>query len=300
MNKVLVTGATGFIGSNLVKRLLKDDVEVHIITRIASQVEQSAIKDLPVVIHRHDGTTAGIIRIFQKAQPEVVFHLAAKFVAEHENRDIEELVNGNLLFGVQLLEAMAATGVRQLVNTGTAWQHFEQEAYNPVNLYAATKQAFETLASYYVRTGFLKMITLKLLDTYGPNDPRGKLFALFERVASSGERLKMSLGEQRLGFVYIDDVVDAFVLAGRTVEDLPKGDLTSYTIAPEWLCSLREIAGLYEMVSGKHLNIGWGERPYRRREVMEPYVGTKLPGWEAKVGLVDGIKKCLEGCGFKP
>ncbi|MEG6520879.1 NAD-dependent epimerase/dehydratase family protein [Desulfotomaculum sp. 1211_IL3151] len=293
MNKVFVTGATGFIGSNLVKRLIKNGVEVHIITRAASQIEQSAISALPVVIHRHDGTTAGMIEIFQSAQPEIVFHLAAKFVAEHDSWDIKELLDSNLLLGVQLLEAMAATEVRQLVNTGTVWQHFEQEAYNPVNLYAATKQAFETLAAYYVRVGLLKMITLKLLDTYGPNDPRPKLFTLFKRIASSGERLAMSPGQQRLGFVYIDDVVDAFLLAGQYTKDLSTDEMPSYTIAPDQLYTLREIAALYEMVSSKRLNIGWGERPYRRREVMEPHVDTRLPGWEAKIGLVDGIKRCL-------
>lgn len=293
MSKVLVTGATGFIGSNLVKRLIENDIEVHIITRITSLVEQSAVSGLPVVIHRHDGTTTGMIEIFQAVRPETVFHLAAKFVAEHESRDIAELVDSNLQFGMQLLEAMAATEIRQLVNTGTVWQHFEKEAYNPVNLYAATKQAFEVLAAYYVRIGLMNMITLKLVDTYGPNDPRQKLFALFERAASSGERLKMSPGEQRLGFVYIDDVVDAFLRAGRYANDLPEGELLSYTVAPDRLYSLREIAALYETVSGKRLNIGWGERPYRRREVMEPYCGANLPGWEPKVNLADGIKKCL-------
>ncbi|ACL22191.1 NAD-dependent epimerase/dehydratase [Desulfitobacterium hafniense DCB-2] len=294
MNKVLVTGATGFIGSNLVKRLLKNNLEVHVVTRDRSHVEQSAISDSPVVIHQHDGTTAGMIEIFQAAQPEVVFHLAAKFVAEHESQDINELMDSNLLFGVQLLEAMAVTGVQQLVNTGTAWQHFEQEAYNPVNLYAATKQAFETLAAYYVRTGLLKMITLKLIDTYGPNDPRTKIFTLFKRISLSGERLNMSPGEQRLGLVYIDDVVDAFLIAGQYVEDLTDCEMLSYTVAPERLYSLREVAALYETISGKRMNIGWGERPYRSREVMEPYVGPTLPDWEAKVSLAEGIRKCLD------
>ncbi|TWH47398.1 NAD(P)-dependent oxidoreductase [Sporomusa sp. KB1] len=294
MNRVLVTGATGYIGSNLVKRFIKNDVEVHIITRVTSLVEQSDISGLPVVIHQHDGTTAGMIGIFQLARPEAVFHLAAKFVAEHESRDVEELVDSNLMFGLQLLEAMAATRVRHLINAGTAWQHYEQEAYNPVNLYAATKQAFETLAAYYVRAGLLKMITLKLLDTYGPNDPRPKLFTLFKRVSSSREWLKMSYGEQRLGLVYIDDVVNAFLMAGQYIETLPDFEMPSYSIAPEQLHSLREIAAIYEAASGNRLNIGWGERPYRIREVMQPYVGARLPSWEAKVALADGIKRCLE------
>lgn len=294
MKKVLITGATGFIGSNIVKRFIKNNVEVHIITRVTSYLDLNGLNQLPIIVHRHDGTTENMIRIFQLAQPEIVFHLAAKFVAEHESKDIDELVSSNLLFGVQILEAMAATNIQYLINTGTAWQNFNQESYNPVNLYAATKQAFEDLAAYYVKAGLLKMITLKLLDTYGPNDPRPKLFSLLKRISGSGERLKMSLGEQCLGFVYIDDVVDAFLSAEKYIKNLPDFEMPSYTVIPERFYSLREISAIYEEVSGNVLNIGWGERPYRNREVMKPYLGTRLPNWSARVELAEGIKKCLK------
>lgn len=292
MVKVLISGATGFIGSNLAKRLIKENAEVHILARGTSSLK--VLGDIPVIVHRHDGTTGKMLEIFQSAKPAIVFHIAAKFVAEHQSQDVEELVKSNLLFGAQLLEAMSITNVRHLICAGTSWQHFEQESYNPVNLYAATKQAFEDLAAYYVRSGSIKMVTLKLLDTYGPNDPRQKLFALFEYISNSGERLKMSQGEQLLGLVYIDDVIEAFIAAGSLIETLPDFKILSYTLAPDHCYSLKEVAAIYEQVSGKHLNIGWGERTYRKREVMRPHIGIRLPNWKAKVSLVDGIKKCLK------
>lgn len=100
-------------------------MEVHIIARFASSGEQSAISDSSAVIYQHDGTMARMIEIFQSARPEAVLHLAAKFVAKHESREAAELVDSNLLFGVQLLEVMAAMQVRHLIIAGTVWQHFE-------------------------------------------------------------------------------------------------------------------------------------------------------------------------------
>lgn len=139
----------------------------------------------------------------------------------------------------------------------------------------------KTLAAYYVRADLLKMVTLKLLDTYGPNGPRPKLFTLFECISSSGERLKMSPGEQRLGLVYIDDVVDAFLMAGEYIETLPDRAMPSYIIAPVHLYSLREIAALYEAANGKRLEHKLGRTPI---PLSESYgAGARLPTWRQKL-----------------
>ena len=69
-------------------------------------------------------------------------------------------MSSNITFGTQLVEAMVANGCYQFVNTGTSWQHYENDEYNPVNLYAATKQAFEDILRYYVETSALRVITL--------------------------------------------------------------------------------------------------------------------------------------------
>jgi nucleoside-diphosphate-sugar epimerase len=173
----LVTGATGFVGSHLVPRLVRAGWQVHVVSRVNSRVPD-APEFFQVKMHTHDGTTEGMIRLIGDAKPVVVFHLASLFLSQHEASDVERLVVSNVLFGNQLLEAMKTHGVSHLINTGTSWQHYENKAYSPVNLYAATKQAFESLLQYYVEAHGLRAITLKLSDTYGPHDPRPEHAAL--------------------------------------------------------------------------------------------------------------------------
>src|SRR4051812_1833664 len=93
------------------------------------------------------GSTERIVARLKACKPDVVFHLASLFVSDHRVQDVQNLVESNLLFGTQLLEAMAQAGVKRIINTGTSWQ-----CPHPFNLYAATKQAFESILGYYVST----------------------------------------------------------------------------------------------------------------------------------------------------
>ena len=205
---ILLTGATGFIGSHLVRRLIGDGWRVHVVARESSRVLLDGLGG-DVCFHVHDGTTEGMIKIVKDAAPVAVFHLASLFLAQHTAGDVTRLMRSNVEFPAQLLEAMAVNDVRMLINTGTSWQHFRNLEYNPVCLYAATKQAFDAILRFYVDNNALKAITLKLFDTYGPGDPRPKLVNLFQRAAASGAALAMSPGEQLIDLVYIDDAVDA-------------------------------------------------------------------------------------------
>ncbi|MGI9860906.1 NAD(P)-dependent oxidoreductase [Moorella naiadis] len=290
--KVVITGATGFVGSNVARRLVTDGWDVHLIARTESNF--SLVQDIlkAVTIHQHDGTTENMLDIFERVKPNIVFHLAALFLAQHEPKDIGPMIKSNVLFATQLVEAMIANGVYCLINTGTSWQHFENKEYNPVCLYAATKQAFESILEFYVETTPLKVITLKLFDTYGPNDPRNKLFTLLRNVAKEEKSLPMSPGEQLINLVYIDDVVDAFVLAA---ERLQKGKVEkheAYAVSSGTPIRLRDIVDIYSRIIGKDLPIEWGGRPYRNREVMVPWNnGMQLPDWQPKISIEEGIRR---------
>ncbi|MDZ5724904.1 NAD-dependent epimerase/dehydratase family protein [Acetobacterium sp. K1/6] len=97
----------------------------------------------------------------------MVVRLASLFVSEHNASDVDKLFMSNVVFGAHLLEAMKTLEVNYLINTGTNWQNYCGSEYNPVNLYAATKEAFEDIAKFYTQTTSLRMITLRLYDTYG-------------------------------------------------------------------------------------------------------------------------------------
>ena len=289
--RALLTGASGFVGAALTRRLLADGWEVHLLLREGSSTDGLPPASRQLRLHRHDGGTLQLIEIMRSAAPEAVFHLASLFLAVHKPEDVERLINSNLLFSTQLVEAMAACGVRRLVNTGTSWEHYEDAAYNPVCLYAATKQAFSALLRYYVEVHGLRVVTLKLFDTYGAGDTRPKVLNLLKRVALEGTSLGMSPGEQLVDLVYIDDVIDAFLLAYQQLADgTQQPAMEEYGVSCGAPLPLREVAALYAQVSGKPLNIEWGGRPYREREVMVPWHSYRgVPGWQPKVGLAQGL-----------
>jgi nucleoside-diphosphate-sugar epimerase len=289
--RALVTGASGFVGCHLARHLLAAGWQVHVLLR-----ERSAPQRLPAgaTPHRHDGTTEGLASIVADAAPDVVFHLASLFIAEHKTADVTALVESNVLLGAQLAEAMRVHGRTRLVNTGTAWQHYRGADYHPADLYAATKQAYADVLRYFVEAAGLRVVTLELFETYGPDDPRPKLMSALRRAALEGGRIGLTEGAQRLDFVHVADVARAYEVAAERL-------LADRVAAHErWMVrsgkpvSVRELVGLIEAAAGRPLDAEWGARPYRAREVMEPWTGGEtLPEWWPAIPLEQGIRELL-------
>lgn len=294
IKRVLITGASGYIASNLTRRLAENGAEVHIIVRPHSKLD--ILKDIQkkINIHVFDGGISKMLRIVNTVKPECIFHLAALFIVEHKPEEIKDLLDSNLLFGTQLLEAASAAGVKYFINAGTHWQHYNTGEYCPSNLYAATKQAFQTIARYYISAFDMRFVTVKLIDTYGPFDPRSKVLSLLKKIAVNGESLDMSGGEQQLGFLYIDDVVTAFIKAAEYADKMPPHAEDSFIAAPKEIYGLREAVSIFESAYNIKLNIRFGKRLYKEREVMKICCADEniLADVET-VELYDGLKKII-------
>lgn len=288
--KLIISGATGFIGQHLVKRLINEGHDIYIIVRPSTNPE--SIKKTTSYVF--DGNISNLISFWQKNSFDGVIHLASLFLAQHKSEDIKELINSNVFFATSLLEAAVKSDIPWFINTGTFWQHFNNGEYSPVNLYAATKQAFEDIAKYYLETSKINFVTLKLCDTFGPGDTRAKIFNLWMKISKSGEPLDMSAGEQIIDISYIDNVIDGYMkiinLLAEDKEQKLKGQ--SFALKSNQRMSLKELASLFEKVTQTKLNINWGKKEYRPREVMVPWEkGKNIPGWRPAVSLEDGIKK---------
>lgn len=284
----LVTGATGFVGSHLVRRLARDGWTIHVLSRVGSRSDEHASPQ--AIRHIHDGGIESMLECVARCKPDVVFHLASLFLSEHNTRDVDPLIQSNVLFGSQLLEAMSVNKITRFLNTGTSWQHYENEPYNPVCLYAATKQAFETILEYYVQACSINAITLKLFDTYGPEDHRKKLLTLLKKAALTGVPLDMSPGEQLIDIVHIDDVIEAYIIGAERLLDGQVTKHERYAVSSGSHIPLKELVQVYANAIKRPIPVNWGVRPYRTREVMVPWDhGTLIEAWAPRISLADGL-----------
>lgn len=272
--KILVTGATGFIGRNLIQKM-KAEYELHLLVRPGSKWQELGVNNVFVFADN----TIELAKYLKDNRIDGVIHLASLYIAEHSSNQIKDIVLSNIYLGTSLLEACKIANVKWFLNTGTIWQNYNSpdysDEYHPVNLYAASKQAFMTMAQYYIETSNIRFCTLKLCDTYGPNDTRRKIYSLFEQIAKTGETLDMSPGEQLMDIVHVDKVIEyiEIIIVKICSNNL---DRKEYVVTSGTRLSLRELAKRYELENNVKLNINWGGRCYRNREVMKPYLGHTL------------------------
>jgi len=288
--RALITGAAGFVGGRLARKLADEGWEVHGIVRRPPGDPAVRVLSTFASAHYHDGTTESLMRLVALSRPTVVFHLAARFVADHRPGDVAPLINDNILFGAQLLESMREAGARRIVNAGSAWQHYRNAEYSPVGLYAATKKAFADLLQYYVEAHSVQAITLELSDTYGPDDVRRKLITIMLDAEKSERPMSMVQGELPLNFVHVDDAVSAFIVAARRLLANETKAHDVYAVRSNEPVTVKELFAIWEKARSKSLAARWGERPYRDREVLDQWTqGRALPGWSPRVSLAEGL-----------
>lgn len=292
--KLLLTGATGFVGRHLIRALKAEGRNLAAI--VPPNEDYAILKKAGVSYWVDAGATQEMMDFCQAQGVNGVIHMASLFLTEHKPEQIAPLLESNLVFATRVLEAAVQSGAVWFINTGTFWQHYQNQTYCPVNLYAATKQAFETLARYYLETSPIIFVTLKLNDTYGPDDPRPKLFSLWQKLLHSREPLAMSPGEQLIDLVHIDDVVAAYLQLIRLLQGNEAAALKGrdFAVSSGQPIKLKDLAKIFAQVAGRPLAIDWGGRPYRGREVMVPWnLGQPVPGWRPQVTLAQGIARLV-------
>lgn len=275
MKNILVSGGTGFIGQNLVQKLVDNGQHVTVIVRPNSDI--SLLGDLrkKIELAVYDGTYSSLDNCFRKKHFECIFHLATCFIAKHEPRDIDEMIESNISFGVKLAEAATRNGVKKFINTASNWQFYHSEDYRPLNLYAAMKQAFEDTLVYYADTQQLRVASVILFDTYSENDSRKKLIPLLLRQKSGESPVKLSAGEQVMDLTHVNEIAEALLRAqGLLVPSAPP--YQRYIASSGRALPLKQV--IQQLCKDHKLTpeIDWGSVPYREREVFEVKIYKKF------------------------
>ncbi|MDU1904886.1 MAG: NAD(P)-dependent oxidoreductase [Dysgonomonas sp.] len=292
--KGVITGATGYIGSNLLEYLLDNDWDLYIIAKAEFGYDNILkIKDR-ITILEYDDNISSLISFFKEINPDVVFHLAAAVITNYRSEEVKTLIRSNIEFGAEVLESMKYSTCRLFINTGSVWQNYVPDAYNPVDLYAATKEAFEKVLLYYTEAHNYRVITLRLFDIYGENDKRPKLLNILRQKSIDGTSIDVSPGEQYLDMVHISDICSAYLKAYELL--LENNDLKNevFGVYTDNRMQLKEIIGLLERIAGKKINVNFGGKPYKERELMHPTTKyKKLPNWDSIVSLEEGLNRLM-------
>ena len=168
--KILMTGSTGYIGSHLYSKLKKFEHEIKvIINKNPILYSETFVEEKDIHTYLNHYKLKEFITSFN---PDLCIHLASSQSEDGSLESIDNLINSNLKFSTELINFLSLSSCRKFINTGTSWQHYESDEYDPVNLYASAKQAFQDILVYYAKAFDFRIITLKLSDTYGPNDHR--------------------------------------------------------------------------------------------------------------------------------
>ena len=289
MTKIILTGATGYIGRGLVSMLESAGYEVICLVRSAQANTAAGF-----LCRKIPATLDELVDLLKEYKPDAVVHLASLFLASHRPDQVSELIESNIRFPAQLLEAMKSTGVRRFLNTGTIFQCSDGGPGSPFNLYAATKQAFEDILHHYARNEGFTVLTLRLADTYGIGDTRRKLVQLLVDAAMQDEELRLTPGEQLLSLTWVDDVRRGFLLGLERLLAREGNGQDVFGLCNPDLVRVRDVGRIVQDVVGREARYLWGERPYRHGEIMVPVLPELLPGWSPWVSLKEGVTLLCE------
>ncbi len=280
MKRVIVTGATGFVGANLARKLVSSGHEVHLLVRPSHSHWriQTILDDLRLhTVEIRD--LENMSKIVRRIRPEWVFHLAA-YGAYPLQRDICQMMETNTVGTANLLQACLQTGFEAFVNAGTSSEYgpkdhapSEDEPVNPNSYYAVSKAAATLFATFCARHECVGVCTLRLYSVYGPyEEPTRLIPALILRGLSNTLPPLVKPTTVR-DYVYVEDAVDACLLAATAAGKEPGA---VYNIGTGLQTSLSEVVD----VARRALNI-----------VAEPRWGS-LPDrpWDTEVWLADNTR----------
>ena len=211
MNKILLTGSTGFIGTELLKRISQNN-KVFITLRKKSEI-YSKNKNI-IKIYFKDYIK--LDNSLKKIKVDTVIHCATHYVKQHKYDDVKKLCDSNILFGNIILENLTKMKVKKFINFSTVWENYDGKKNNYFNLYAVYKKNFVNLINFYKKKAQkIKFFNLVIADTFGENDKRIKLINVLKKNFKKNRSTKVISKNLFLNLLNVLDIYSAINLILR-------------------------------------------------------------------------------------
>jgi nucleoside-diphosphate-sugar epimerase len=297
--RALVTGASGFIGANLVRHLLKVGHEVIAVSRPrATQWRLNGLSRELRILELDLGDSRAIQRAVDTARPEWIFHLAAHGAYEWQT-DLETMVSVNIGATAALLTAARHVEAQAFIHAGSSSEYGvkthpprEDEWLEPNSVYAVTKAAATHLTAL-ARTQGLPATTLRLYSIYGPWEDPGRLIPALVREALRGELPPLVSPHTARDFLFVEDCCDALVRAASAAA--PSGPGAILNIGSGTQTRLDELVEIARQALDVRVHPRWGTMNARRWDasvwVSDPQAALEHLGWRASTGLSEGLTR---------
>ena len=287
--RVLVTGASGFIGSHLVSRLVGSGAEVHAVSRRPRPNPEGR------TWHIADLTDYGAcVELVGTVAPDVVFHLASAVTGARDVDLVVPVMAANQGAAVNLLTAVAKSApTARMVLAGSIEEPHQGDDITPHSPYAAAKWAASAYARMFFALWDVRVSVLQIAMVYGPAQPDlTKLVPYATLALLRGDAPHLSSGRRLVDWVYVDDVVDALLRAAE--DDRAVGKL--FDVCSGRLVSIRDTVELLDLIVGGDARPEFGaaaDRPMDDVQRGDPGVAEELLDWRASTALEDGLRKTV-------
>lgn len=293
----VVTGGGGFIGSHLVKRLLRDHFSVHVISKHTTKLHRLSSVMSYITVHTiglNDQDT--LKKILRKISPSHIYHLAAHGSYSHQI-DFDEMTAVNIYGTLNLLTASRDILYKAFVHTGSSSEYGfkshpmkEIDVLEPISFYAATKASATLLCQVFARQYHKPIVVLRPFSVYGPEEEPSRFIPTIISRVLANIPIQITPKDQRRDFIYIDDVIDAFVRAGVSASQF-SGNIFNIGTGREYTND--EVVKMLLKVVGKSVPVEKGAYPPRMWDtphwVADISLSKKHLDWKSRISLSDGL-----------
>ncbi len=303
--RVLITGATGFVGANLVRMALKEGSEVYIITRKIS--DKWRIDDVLTYIAKYNSDFYVDLKDYDKLKciisgikPEIIYHTAT-YGGRPNQRDTIRIVQTNLIGTINLIKACKKFGFDLFVNTGSSSEYGikektmqEEDLLEPVNDYGVSKSAATQYCQAIAKNEDLPIVTLRLFSPYGSYEESARLIPSMILSCLKGKKPKISSPNFVRDFVYIQDVLDAYA----RLSDVPQLSGEVFNIGSGKQCTIGDVAHKIIELSGYNIELDtgmpqvWPNEPKKWEADISK--ANDILGWKPRYDLENGLAKTIK------
>jgi nucleoside-diphosphate-sugar epimerase len=279
---ILLTGATGFIGSNILNAIELDN-KVFVTQRLNSKTKIKKSNNIKILKFKNFNSLSNKLK---KIKVNTIIHCATHYKKKHSYKDIFQFMESNIMLGNVILENIKILNAKQFINFSTTWEDIDNKENNPKNLYAAYKKSFKCIIQHYKKSfPSIKFIDLMIVDTFGKNDKRNKLINTLKKNYNQNKITKIISKKLYINLINVEDIVTAVKIILK--KKIQPG---KYILKNTNYLNISNLIKYINKSNSNKIKVKWLSNSLIKDKIFKY---KKLKGWKPKKSNIRNIKKLI-------